>query len=88
MNLYACVPNSDDIKKCKSCGKEHYYITKSHVVIVGNKEDMEYFTGQMPFNVEIFNPSYSDIKQYQDIREMHPEMWRENVYKHRIAKVK
>ena len=57
---------------CKFCGLNHYYLTKFHCVITGDKESLERIslTGSP---VELFDKSKTDITIDCDIFKIFPE---------------
>ena len=58
--------------KCKTCGKDHYYLTNNHIVIMGSEKELQDIN--FPFEIEVYDPEKSDIKDIQNIFGMWPEL--------------
>lgn len=62
----------EGFKDCKQCGRDHYYLTNNHIVITGSKEELE--NVGFAFEIEVHDPTKSDIKRAQNIFGMWPEL--------------
>lgn len=58
---------------CKICGKEHYYMTQKHNVIVGSKEELRKVNFPNT-NVLLFNSKNTDIKNKKNVYELYPAL--------------